>query len=706
MTSQVVGSADEPSLTPSLDLVEVSKESAPKNSQTFPSSAQSFVVKTASTTTMSKVEEEQNQELLTEDQLVVRCVECFDVDEEDEVDDIQFAHALFLSHQWLSDSLSLITHFVNFYQESRNVEQREAVCRAVAFWIEKFPMHFDAQPQVCAQVVRLKTIAEDVNESIRNGLDVSSLPSFAWLRAVSVRNPLAKQTAFSLSFVQASASDISTSLSHIDYRVLSRISITELKQYVKDGHLRSCPMLERSISVFNNLSNWVQCMILNKTTPKERAEILVKFVHVAKHLRKINNFNTLMSVVGGITHSSVARLAKTYAILSNDIKKELNQMTTLLSANHNFSEYRKALAACNKKFRIPIIGVHLKDLVAINCSGANFEKTKCISSEKLVKLAKLLSNFLVFNQKEHNLPEMNMDLINTLKVSLDIRYSDDDIYELSLRREPKTFMNFEPSRGVVFAEWASGVSVAPDNATVSKHISAMVDAVFKHYDHDRDGFISQEEFQLIAGNFPFIDAFVIIDVDMDGQISKDELKTYFMAANKNTKDLRRGFKHNFHETTFLTPTTCNHCNKLLWGILRQGFKCKDCGLAVHNCCKSNAVAECRRKSSSNLTKAAEWLSSPRGSVRSKLFSTCKSSRPRTVSAVATSPTTETAKPTCSARLNPTPTLKDIRPQSESTEYYHSGSTPDEEVGLVSLACEEVFEDDDLADISSASYRTA
>uniref|UniRef100_A0A1I7SZ84 N-terminal Ras-GEF domain-containing protein n=1 Tax=Caenorhabditis tropicalis TaxID=1561998 RepID=A0A1I7SZ84_9PELO len=262
--------------------------------------AQSFVVRTASTT-MSKAEEEpQEQVLLTEDQLVARCVDAFDVIDDDEIVDIQFADSLFLSHQWLSDSLSLITHFVNYYQECRNVEQREAVCRAVSFWIEKFPMHFDAQPQVCAQVVRLKTIAEDVNETVRNGLDVSSLPSFAWLRAVSVRNPLAKQTsvrigfetlptpgtpppfpvahklsfvyildisfhksnflssdcfsfqtAFSLSFVQASASDISTSLSHIDYRVLSRISITELKQYVKDGHLRSCPMLERSISVFN-----------------------------------------------------------------------------------------------------------------------------------------------------------------------------------------------------------------------------------------------------------------------------------------------------------------------------------------------------------------------------------------------------------------------------------------------------------------------
>ncbi|CAI5452516.1 unnamed protein product [Caenorhabditis angaria] len=615
-----------------------------------------------------------------EHELVQECVHCFYLNAHDEFDDLALADALFLSHQWLMDSLSLITDFVNIYQETREIQHREAVCRAVAYWIEKFPMHFDAQPQVCAQVVRLKTIAEDVNETIRNGLDVSALPSFAWLRAVSVRNPLAKQTVFTLSFVQATASDISTSLSHIDYRVLSRISITELKHYVKDGNLKRCPMLERSISVFNNLSNWVQCMILNKTTPKERAEILVKFVHVAKHLKKINNFNTLMSVVGGITHSTIARLAKTHAVLSNDIKRDLNNLTNLLSAQHNFSEYRKALEACNRKFRIPIIGVHLKDLVAINCSGANFEKTQTISAEKLEKLSTLLFEF---------------------PVSLDIRFNDDDIYELSLRREPKTFMNFEPSRGVVFAEWASGITVAPDSTTVSKHISAMVDAVFKHYDHDRDGFISQDEFLQISGNFPFIESFINIDVDRDGQISKEELKTYFMAANKDSKDLRRGFKHNFHETTFITPTTCSHCNKVLWGFIRQGFKCKDCGLAVHECCKLNAVAECRRKSSSNLTKAAIWLSSPRGSVRHKLFATCKrSSRNRTVSALGpTSPLGGSEPTSSSARLHLP--LRDCRTQSEGADCcnFVCDEAEGEEVGLVSLACEEVF-DDDLAEVSA------
>jgi Ca2+-binding EF-hand superfamily protein len=41
----------------------------------------------------------------------------------------------------------------------------------------------------------------------------------------------------------------------------------------------------------------------------------------------------------------------------------------------------------------------------------------------------------------------------------------------------------------------------------------MVDAVFKHYDNDKDAYISREEFEQIAGNFPFIDSFVTIDAD-------------------------------------------------------------------------------------------------------------------------------------------------------------------------------------------------
>jgi hypothetical protein len=40
-------------------------------------------------------------------------------------------------------------------------------------------------------------------------------------------------------------------MSHIDYKVLSRVTIPELKKYVKVTKLSQTPVLERSIAVFN-----------------------------------------------------------------------------------------------------------------------------------------------------------------------------------------------------------------------------------------------------------------------------------------------------------------------------------------------------------------------------------------------------------------------------------------------------------------------
>ena len=269
-----------------------------------------------------------------------------------------------------------------------------------------------------------------------------------------------------------------------------------------------------SHSGFQSLSSWVQCMILSKNTPKERADVITKFVNVGKHLKKLHNFNTLMAVIGGVTHSNISRLNKTHNCLPQETKKELNNLTNLLSNQSNFANYRKCLQEVGNKFKIPIMGIHLKDLIAWNGNGPNFEKTGSITLKRLYQLAHLLSYFLGVNRSGHNFAEPNMDLINTLKVSLDINYSENDIYDLSLKKEPRTLLNFQGSgKSVVFAEWASGVCQAPDAETVNKHISAMVDAVFKHYDHDRDAYISKEEFEQIAGNFPFIDSFVTIDVD-------------------------------------------------------------------------------------------------------------------------------------------------------------------------------------------------
>jgi RAS guanyl-releasing protein 3 len=70
-----------------------------------------------------------------------------------------------------------------------------------------------------------------------------------------------------------------------------------------------------------------------------------------------------------------------------------------------------------------------------------------------------------------------------------------------------------PTQSVLFAEWASSPCPPPDPQIIEKHVNAMVEAVFKNYDSDRDGYISHEEFEAVAGNFPFIASFCVLDAD-------------------------------------------------------------------------------------------------------------------------------------------------------------------------------------------------
>uniref|UniRef100_A0A915D9J6 Ras guanyl-releasing protein 3 n=1 Tax=Ditylenchus dipsaci TaxID=166011 RepID=A0A915D9J6_9BILA len=528
--------------------------------------------------------------------LIRRCSDSFDEHGEPTS---ELPQCLFMIGEYLLENTELMAQFVSLYQEEPD-EYGVKICSAVSFWIRHFPMHFDANHQLCALVDRLKKMMLQegkIEQNLVNDLDLSSVPSYAWLRNVSVRNPVSRHV--SLSFDQWSPEDLSNAMSHIDYRVLSRVTIPEIKRYVRANKLSQTPILERSIAVFNSLSCWVQCMILSKNGARERADIITKFINVGKNLRKQCNFNTLMAVIGGVSHSNISRLTKTHALLEEDVKKDLANLTQLLSNSNNYASYRKTIQEVRNRFKIPIMGIHLKDLIAWHIVSSEFDKTRNISEKKLFQLANLLSYFLGVNRQMHNFADPNMDLINTLKVSFDISYNENDIYDLSLKREPRTLLNFQSGvqKPIVFADWASGVLPAPDPDTINKHITAMVEAVFKHYDNDKDAYISST-----------------IDMDRDGQISKSEMKAYFINLNKQSTEFRRGFKHSFSEATFLTPAVCAHCKKLLWGIIRQGFKCKDCGLIVHEACKDVAVVECRLKNAaSNISVGfSDWiLNSPR-----------------------------------------------------------------------------------------------
>ncbi|TKS86590.1 Protein kinase C eta type [Collichthys lucidus] len=67
---------------------------------------------------------------------------------------------------------------------------------------------------------------------------------------------------------------------------------------------------------------------------------------------------------------------------------------------------------------------------------------------------------------------------------------------------------------------------------------------------------------------------------------------------KSTKEqpVTQGFSinvpHKFNIHNYKSPTFCDHCGSLLWGIVRQGLHCKICKMNVHIRCRGNVAPSC------------------------------------------------------------------------------------------------------------------
>ncbi|XP_020613010.1 RAS guanyl-releasing protein 1-like [Orbicella faveolata] len=353
------------------------------------------------------------------------------------------------------------------------------------------------------------------------------------------------------------------------------VLFSEWKTYVCTGKLGETTYLERYVALFNGLSRWVQAMVLNCVTPQERASCIEKFQQTAKHLKELQNFNGLMAVAGGLTNSVLSRLRQTQELLSEDCREVLilpprpiNRLMHTLTLEKNSVQIWLQLDVfflvfpkmqCKKHLELfntnTSTGIQLKDLIALHTALPDTVDGHLLNVQKMIRLSNIMSRLL---QVQTSLPALqpNLELIKMLRVSLQPRLTDEELYELSLAREPR--MHSHSVRKLVMQYSFHYILKFYDDYFG-------IYAVFKVYDTNKDGSISTEEFDAIATNFPFIDSFGVLDVNRDGVISREEMKNYFMKAHCH--ELSKGFSHTFQETTYFTPTFCDHCA----GMVRNAF---------------------------------------------------------------------------------------------------------------------------------------
>ncbi|XP_077838608.1 RAS guanyl-releasing protein 4 isoform X6 [Macaca mulatta] len=205
---------------------------------------------------------------------------------------------------------------------------------------------------------------------------------------------------------------------------------------------------------------------------------------------------------------------------------------------------------------------------------------------------------LVALQGQHPPCSANEDLLHLLTLSLDLFYTEDEIYELSYAREPRCPKSLPPSpfNAPLVVEWAPGVTPKPDRVTLGRHVEQLVESVFKNYDPEGRGTISQEDFERLSGNFPFACHGLHPPPRQGrGSFSREELTGYLLRASAICSKLGLAFLHTFHEVTFRKPTFCDSCSGFLWGVTKQGYRCRECGLCCHRHCRDQVKVECKKR---------------------------------------------------------------------------------------------------------------
>ncbi|XP_055002124.1 RAS guanyl-releasing protein 4 isoform X7 [Sorex araneus] len=209
----------------------------------------------------------------------------------------------------------------------------------------------------------------------------------------------------------------------------------------------------------------------------------------------------------------------------------------------------------------------------------------------------LLFDHLEAGELAQHLTYLEFRSFQAITLSLDLFYTEDEIYELSYAREPRCPKSLPPSpfKAPLVVEWAPGVTPKPDRITLRRHVEQVVESVFKNYDPEGRGTISQDDFHRLSGSFPFAcHGLHPLPRQGSGSFSREELTDYLLRASAICSKLGLDSLHCFHGVTFRKPTFCDSCSGFLWGVTKQGYRCRDCGLCCHKHCRDQVKAECKR----------------------------------------------------------------------------------------------------------------
>ncbi|KAH0542780.1 hypothetical protein FGG08_002828 [Glutinoglossum americanum] len=157
-------------------------------------------------------------------------------------------------------------------------------------------------------------------------------------------------------------------LMEVDWRELVELKWKQTSPVVRDWveflKTQEPKGVEIVIARFNLMVKWTMSEIVMTRNIQERARTIVKYIHIAAHARRYQNFATMYQITIALLGIDIARLGKTWELVPGPDLQTFRDMEALVQPVRNFHSLRVEMeTAVGEGGCIPFVGIYTHDLI-------------------------------------------------------------------------------------------------------------------------------------------------------------------------------------------------------------------------------------------------------------------------------------------------------------------------------------------------------
>eukprot|EP01087_Luapelamoeba_hula_P011925 TRINITY_DN3309_c0_g1_i1.p1 TRINITY_DN3309_c0_g1~~TRINITY_DN3309_c0_g1_i1.p1 ORF type:complete len:698 (-),score=87.63 TRINITY_DN3309_c0_g1_i1:98-2191(-) len=245
-------------------------------------------------------------------------------------------------------------------------------------------------------------------------------------------SPLSSRDVAWQDILQSDPNFLAEQLTLIDNDLFLAVSKRELlkKRFMTPS---LAPNFTAMVHRFNRTGEWVSVEILGRDTAAARANIITQFVRIAMCLRKLNSFNSLFGILGGLNSTPITRLKLTWEKVPRKETSEFKKLMKLIHTDGNYQKYRHTLLEAKPPL-IPYLALISRDLFVSEDGNATFLEGKMVNFAKMRMIwrqIQLVASYQVHYSAFTIRPELRAYLKTVTPIP------ENDQYELSYKLEPR-----------------------------------------------------------------------------------------------------------------------------------------------------------------------------------------------------------------------------------------------------------------------------